>query len=192
MAQEVASLAVQVHGGMGYIEETGVAQLFRDARILPIYEGTTGIQANDIIGRKTMRDEGAVAKYFVKEMQDTTSRLLDSGDNDLRFIAQKLDAVVEAYAGIVDFLIDLGAKKAMNQAFSGSVPYLMLAGYTHSAWQLARQALVAAESGKSGSEKIATALFYAAHIAPRVLSLADAVMASEECVRSFEGISFDA
>ena len=80
----------------------------------------------------------------------------------------------------------------MNQAFSGSVPYLMLAGYTHSVWQLARQALVAAESGKSGSEKVATALFYAAHIAPRVLSLADAVMASEECVRSFEGISFDA
>lgn len=192
MAQEVASLAVQVHGGMGYIEETGVAQLFRDARILPIYEGTTGIQANDIIGRKTMRDEGAVAKYFVKEMQDTTSRLLDSGDNDLRFIAQKLDAAVEAYAEVVDFLIDLGAKKAMNQAFSGSVPYLMLAGYTHSVWQLARQALVAAESGKSGSEKVATALFYAAHIAPRVLSLADAVMASEECVRSFEGISFDA
>ncbi len=192
MAQEVATLAVQVHGGMGYIEETGVAQLFRDARILPIYEGTTGIQANDIIGRKTMRDEGAVAKYFVKEMHDTASRLLDSGDNDLRFIAQKLDAAVEAYAGVVDFLIDLGAKKAMNQAFSGSVPYLMLAGYTHSVWQLARQALVAAESGKSGSEKVATALFYAAHIAPRVLSLADAVMASEECVRSFEGISFDA
>ncbi|CAM5211247.1 acyl-CoA dehydrogenase [Oligella ureolytica] len=106
MAQEVATLAVQVHGGMGYIEETGVAQLFRDARILPIYEGTTGIQANDIIGRKTMRDEGAVAKYFVKEMHDTASRLLDSGDNDLRFIAQKLDAAVEAYAGVVDFLID--------------------------------------------------------------------------------------
>lgn len=192
MAQEVASLAVQVHGGMGYIEETGVAQLFRDARILPIYEGTTGIQANDIIGRKTMRDEGAVAKYFVNEMQDTASRLLDSKDNDLRFIAQKLDVAVESYARVVDYLIDLGAKKSMNQAFSGSVPYLMLAGYTHSAWQLARQALTAAELGEAGGEKLATALFYAAHIAPRVISLADAVMASEQCVRSFEGISFDA
>lgn len=193
MAQEVATLAVQVHGGMGYIEETGVAQLFRDARILPIYEGTTGIQANDIIGRKTMRDEGAVAKYFVKEMQDTASRLIEHSNNDLRFIGQRLDVAVETYSKVIDFLLDLGAKKAMNQAFSASVPYLMLAGYSHSAWQLGRQALVAVQSdGSDGSKvKVATALFYAAHITPRVLSLADAIIASEQCVRSFDSISFD-
>ena len=192
IAQEVATLAVQVHGGMGYIEETGVAQLFRDARILPIYEGTTGIQANDIIGRKTMRDEGVVANYFVKEMQDTVSRLISCADINLRFVGQRLDVAVEMYAKVVKFLIDLGVKKAMNQAFSASVPYLMLAGYTHSAWQLARQALVGAELGESGVGKVATALFYAAHITPRVFSLADAVMASEQCVRSFDGIRFDA
>ena len=192
MAQEVATLAVQVHGGMGYIEETGVAQFFRDARILPIYEGTTAIQANDIIGRKTMRDEGAVAKYFVEEMHDTASSLVAHANNDLRFIGEKLRIAVEAYEGVIDYLINLGANKAMNQAFSASVPYLMLAGYCHSAWQLARQALVAVELDGLGADKVATSLFYAAHITPRVLSLADAVMASEQCIKSFDSINFDA
>ena len=191
MAQEVVSLGVQVHGGMGYIEETGAAQLFRDARILPIYEGTTAIQANDIIGRKTLRDEGAVAKSFVREMQDTASRLLDSKDDDLRFIGLRLDMAIETYAKVVDYLIDLGDKKEMSQAFSSSVPYLMLAGYTHSAWQLARQASVAAEQNNEVNEKLATALFYAAHITPRVFSLADTVIASEQCIRSFNTINFD-
>ena len=191
MAQEVTSLAVQVYGGMGYIEETGVAQLFRDARILPIYEGTTAIQANDIIGRKTMRDEGQVAKYFIEEMQDTVNRLSSQSNADLKYIGLRLEKAVEAYQSVVDFLVELGANKAMNQAFSASVPYLMLAGYTHSAWQLARQALVAARIDNVENDKVATALFFAAHITPRVLSLADAVMASEQCVRSFEGINFN-
>ncbi|MDO5667229.1 MAG: acyl-CoA dehydrogenase [Alcaligenaceae bacterium] len=192
MAQEATSLALQVHGGMGFIEETGIAQLYRDARILPIYEGTTAIQANDIIGRKTMRDEGAVAKYFIEEMQDTVARLDAHPNEDLRFIGQRLERAVDAYAEVVDFLLKLGAKRAMNQAFSASVPYLMLAGYVHSAWQLARQALVAADMDNGHHEKVATALFYAAHITPRVNSLAEAAMASEQCVKSFEGINFDA
>lgn len=192
MAQETTSLALQVHGGMGYIEETGVAQLFRDARILPIYEGTTAIQANDIIGRKTMRDEGAVAKYFIEEMQDTAARLTAHDNEDLRFIGQRLEVAVQSYAKVVDTLLKLGAERAMSQAFSASVPYLMLAGYVHTGWQLARQALVAANMENSHKNKVATALFYAAHIMPRVDSLAEAVMASEQCVKSFEGIRFDA
>lgn len=192
MAQEVTSLAVQVHGGMGFIEETGVAQFFRDARILPIYEGTTAIQANDIIGRKTMRDEGAVAKYFVEEMQDTVNQMLAHENEDLRFIGQRLERAVNSYDEVIDFLIKLGANKSMNQAFSASVPYLMLAGYTHSAWQLARQALVAAAMENANTEKVATALFYAAHITPRISSLAEAAMSSEQCVKSFDGINFEA
>lgn len=192
MAQETTSLALQVHGGMGYIEETGVAQLYRDARILPIYEGTTAIQANDIIGRKTMRDEGAVAKYFVEEMQDTAARLTAHDNEDLRFIGQRLEVAVQSYAKVVDTLLKLGAERAMSQAFSASVPYLMLAGYVHTGWQLARQALVAADMENAHKNKVATALFYAAHIMPRVDSLAEAVMASEQCVKSFEGIRFDA
>lgn len=191
MAQEATSLALQVHGGMGYIEETGVAQLYRDARILPIYEGTTAIQANDIIGRKTMRDEGAVAKYFVAEILETASRLAAHQHADLKFIGKALQAAAESYAKVVDRILSLGAERAMRQVFTASVSYLMLAGYMHTGWQLARQALVAAELD-NGNNKIATALFYAAQILPRVDALAHAVFDSEQCVRSFEGIDFDA
>lgn len=191
MAQEATSLALQVHGGMGYIEETGVAQLYRDARILPIYEGTTAIQANDIIGRKTMRDEGAVAKYFVAEILETASRLAAHQHADLKFIGKALQAAAESYAKVVDSILSLGAERAMRQVFTASVSYLMLAGYMHTGWQLARQALVAAELD-NGNNKIATALFYAAQILPRVDALANAVFDSEQCVRSFEGIDFDA
>lgn len=191
MAQEATSLALQVHGGMGYIEETGVAQLYRDARILPIYEGTTAIQANDIIGRKTMRDEGAVAKYFVAEILETASRLAAHQHADLKFIGKALQAAAESYAKVVDSILSLGAERAMRQVFTASVSYLMLAGYMHTGWQLARQALVAAELD-NGNNKIATALFNAAQILPRVDALAHAVFDSEQCVRSFEGIDFDA
>ncbi|AVL70882.1 acyl-CoA dehydrogenase [Oligella urethralis] len=191
MAQEATSLALQVHGGMGYIEETGVAQLYRDARILPIYEGTTAIQANDIIGRKTMRDEGVVAKYFVAEILETASRLAAHQHADLKFIGKALQAAAESYAKVVDCILSLGAERAMRQVFTASVSYLMLAGYMHTGWQLARQALVAAELD-NGNNKIATALFYAAQILPRVDALANAVFDSEQCVRSFEGIDFDA
>ncbi|WP_311515452.1 acyl-CoA dehydrogenase [Oligella urethralis] len=191
MAQEATSLALQVHGGMGYIEETGVAQLYRDARILPIYEGTTAIQANDIIGRKTMRDEGAVAKYFVAEILETASGLTAHQHADLKFIGKALQAAAESYAKVVDSILSLGAERAMRQVFTASVSYLMLAGYMHTGWQLARQALVAAELD-NGNNKIATALFYAAQILPRVDALANAVFDSEQCVRSFEGIDFDA
>ncbi|MDK6202093.1 acyl-CoA dehydrogenase [Oligella urethralis] len=191
MAQEATSLALQVHGGMGYIEETGVAQLYRDARILPIYEGTTAIQANDIIGRKTMRDEGAVAKYFVAEILETASGLAAHQHADLKFIGKALQAAAESYAKVVDSILSLGAERAMRQVFTASVSYLMLAGYMHTGWQLARQALVAAELD-NGNNKIATALFYAAQILPRVDALANAVFDSEQCVRSFEGIDFDA
>ncbi|WP_278976663.1 acyl-CoA dehydrogenase [Oligella urethralis] len=191
MAQEATSLALQVHGGMGYIEETGVAQLYRDARILPIYEGTTAIQANDIIGRKTMRDEGAVAKYFVAEILETASRLAAHQHADLKFIGKALQAAAESYAKVVDSILSLGAERAMRRVFTASVSYLMLAGYMHTGWQLARQALVAAELD-NGNNKIATALFYAAQILPRVDALANAVFDSEQCVRSFEGIDFDA
>lgn len=193
MAQEVTFLGIQVHGGMGYVEETGVAQYYRDARILTIYEGTTAIQANDIIGRKTMRDKGAVARYFIEEMQATSKELKDQENEDLQFIGERLATAVETYEKVVNYLLDLGANKSMNRAFSSSVPYLMLAGYTHSAWQLARQAMAAAAtSDELGKTKVATALFYAAHITPRVFGLGDVVLSSEQCVRSFDEIDFDA
>ncbi len=179
MAIEATSLGVQVHGGMGFIEETGIAQHFRDVRITAIYEGTTAIQANDFIGRKTLRDGGAVGKYFVTEMQKTVAELQASGNEKLDFIAQQLDQAVKAYHASIDEILAMGTEGAMRAAFSGSVPFLMLAGYVHAGWHLARAALVC--EGKSApfyQTKQATATFYAAHLLPRVAALATTLKSS--------------
>src|SRR5512133_1077403 len=104
MSIDVASTGVQVHGGMGFIEETGAAQYYRDARILTIYEGTTAIQANDLIGRKTSRDGGATAKRFAAEMRATAAEL-DKAGGDCAVIGARLRAAVDAYDGVVDFVV---------------------------------------------------------------------------------------
>ncbi|MDY3330624.1 MAG: acyl-CoA dehydrogenase [Pelistega sp.] len=179
MVIEATSLGVQVHGGMGFIEETGAAQYFRDARITSIYEGTTAIQANDFIGRKTLRDGGAVAKYFVTEMQKTVAELKAQGDTQLGFIAEQLEQAVNAYQASIDEILAMGSAGEMSAAFSGSVPFLMLAGYVHAGWQLARAALVC--EGKTEpfyKTKQATATFYAAHLLPRVAALATTLKSS--------------
>lgn len=179
MAIEATSLGVQVHGGMGFIEETGAAQHFRDVRITAIYEGTTAIQANDFIGRKTLRDGGAVGKYFVAEMQKTVAELQASGNEKLGFIAQQLEQAVKAYHVSIDEVLMMAKEGAMKAAFSGSVPFLMLAGYVHAGWHLARAALVC--EGKSApfyQTKQATAIFYAAHLLPRVTALAATLKSS--------------
>ncbi len=179
MAIEATSLGVQVHGGMGFIEETGAAQHFRDVRITAIYEGTTAIQANDFIGRKTLRDGGTVGKYFVAEMQKTVAELQASGNEKLGFIAQQLEQAVKAYHVSIDEVLMMAKEGAMKAAFSGSVPFLMLAGYVHAGWHLARAALVC--EGKSApfyQTKQATAIFYAAHLLPRVTALAATLKSS--------------
>lgn len=179
MAIEATSLGVQVHGGMGFIEETGTAQHFRDARITAIYEGTTAIQANDFVGRKTWRDGGAIAKYFVAEMRKTVAELEVSANRKLVFIAQQLHQAIMAYEAAIDDVLAMGQEGATRAAFSGSVPFLMLAGYVHAGWHLARAALVC--EGKSEPfylTKQETATFYAAHLLPRVTALAATVKAS--------------
>lgn len=179
MSLEVTSLGVQVHGGMGFIEETGAAQYYRDARILPIYEGTTAIQANDFVGRKTWKDAGAVAKYFITEMGKTVAELKASNHANCQFIGEQLAEAVQAYEKSVNTVLSLGAQKALRAAFSGSVPFLMLAGYVHAGWQLAKAVLVAAQKeGDFYQQKVATATFYAAHLLPRVGALSGAVTSS--------------
>src|SRR5580700_6808202 len=96
MSQDVASLGIQVHGGMGFIEETGAAQYYRDARILTIYEGTTAIQANDLVGRKTARDGGAIAKTLLAEVHATAQQLAASQQADLKAIAIQLSDAANA------------------------------------------------------------------------------------------------
>jgi alkylation response protein AidB-like acyl-CoA dehydrogenase len=184
-AVEVASLGVQVHGGMGYIEETGAAQYYRDARILPIYEGTTAIQANDFIGRKTLRDGAAVARDAAKDMLATVAELSAVRQGDRRdalgLVARRLEAAVGAYARATDFVL-ANAATDLRAVFFGSVPYLMLTGVVHAGWHMARAALACARRLDAGeddvflSRKFATAVFYAGHILPRAEALATSII----------------
>ncbi len=177
MSIEVASLGVQVHGGMGFIEETGAAQHYRDARILTIYEGTTAIQANDLIGRKTVRNGGAVARVLLAGVRQTEQALRQAGGADLDAIAARLSAGRAALEDAVRYVVEtLG--KDVRAAFAGSVPYLKLAGVVLSGWQMARAALVADRMLKAGDgdapflrAKIATARFHADHLLTQAAAL---------------------
>ncbi|MBN2690734.1 MAG: acyl-CoA dehydrogenase [Burkholderiaceae bacterium] len=179
MSIEVASLGVQVHGGMGFIEETGAAQFYRDARILTIYEGTTAIQANDLVGRKTVRDAGALAMNFASRVSKTEEALKASGDAQAVSMAGQLGRAREAYAQVVAFMAAHG-KADPNAAYAGSVPYLLLAGTLLAGWQLAESWLatgrLSAEEATFAQAKRATAAFYCAHILPRCGALRDAVL----------------
>ncbi len=141
MSIDVTSTGVQVHGGMGFIEETGAAQYYRDARILTIYEGTTAIQANDLVGRKTARDGGKMARAFIAQMRATVAEA-NAGDSDLQAIGSRLATAVDAYESVVDYIVD-EYKSDIRSVFAGSVPYLKLAGIVHGGWQMARAALAA-------------------------------------------------
>ncbi|MGE3928064.1 MAG: acyl-CoA dehydrogenase, partial [Lautropia sp.] len=124
---EVASLGVQVHGGMGFIEETGAAQYYRDARILTIYEGTTAIQANDLVGRKTLRDGGKTAMAILALARATQAELLAAADPDCNVIGQRLALGLDALDDVIDWMVAHG-KSDVRAVYAGSVPYLMLAG----------------------------------------------------------------
>ncbi len=181
MSQEVTSLGVQVHGGMGFIEETGAAQYYRDAKILTIYEGTTAIQANDLVGRKTARDGGQTARGIAAQVADTETALRASGSTQALAVARRLQAAREAFLDVVDFVA--GKTKAEpNAVFAGSVPYLMLAGNLVAGWQLARALLVAEAQLTQGTDaafmqaKIATAHFYAEHILNKAPGVRDSIV----------------
>jgi butyryl-CoA dehydrogenase len=176
---DIASTGVQVHGGMGFIEETGAAQYYRDARILTIYEGTTAIQANDLVGRKTSRDGGAVARRFIGQMRATARELAQAGGEHAA-IGERLAVAVDAYEGVVDFVV-AQFKADIRSVFSGSVPYLKLAGIVHGGWQLARSALAAQRLIADGRDvafahaKIATARFFADHMLVTASGLGESV-----------------
>ena len=187
MSLEVTSLAVQVHGGMGFIEETGVAQYYRDARILTIYEGTTAIQANDLVGRKTARDGGAVARGIAAQVAQTVADLRASGTPDALAVAQRLDSARVALVQVIDF-VAANTRSAPNAVFAGSVPYLMLAGNVMAGWQMARSLLVAQTLLAQGTDapfmqaKISTVRFYADHILPKTDALRAAIVEGADSV----------
>jgi butyryl-CoA dehydrogenase len=182
MSLGVASYGVQVHGGMGFIEETGAAQYYRDARILPIYEGTTAIQANDLVGRKTVRDGGATAKAILAQVRRTEEELASSKSADLAAIRAQLKAGAKALEDVVDFTVN-NIKSDIKGVFAGSVPYLELAGVVLGGWQMARAALAAEKKLKAGEgdvkfyqAKIGTARFYADHILSQASGRRDAIV----------------
>ncbi len=179
---DVASTGVQVHGGMGFIEETGAAQHYRDARILTIYEGTTAIQANDLVGRKTVRDGGAVAKQLIAQVRATEAALKAAGSDDLAAMATRLSEASIALEQVVDYIATT-AKSDIKAAFAGSVPYLKMAGIVFGGWQMARAALVSTEKLKAGTgdasfyqAKIATARFFADHLLPQAVASKTAIV----------------
>jgi 3-(methylthio)propanoyl-CoA dehydrogenase len=181
MSLEVTSLGVQVHGGMGFIEETGAAQHYRDAKILTIYEGTTAIQANDLVGRKTARDGGQTAKAICAQIELTEKALLAKATTNVacKAVSKQLGMARQALIEVIDFVAG-NTKASPNAVFAGSVPYLMLAGNVVAGWQLARSLLVAEEELAKGNDvafmqaKINTAQFYAEHI----LSKAEGIKSS--------------
>ena len=184
---EVTNLGVQVHGGMGFIEETGAAQYYRDAKILTIYEGTTAIQANDLVGRKTTRDGGQAAKAIAAQVEKTEQALAASGSADAKAVADHLAEARQAFLDVVGFMVENG-KADPNAAYAGSVPYLMLTGNLVAGWQLGRSLLAAEQALKAGQDKafmqakIATARFYAEHILTRARATRDAIVGGAQSV----------
>lgn len=187
MSLEVTSLGVQVHGGMGFIEETGAAQYYRDAKILTIYEGTTAIQANDLVGRKTARDGGQTAQAIAAQIEKTEAELARRDSVAARAVAKRLTAARKAFLDVVAYIAQQ-AKGSPNAAFAGSVPYLMLAGNLVAGWQMARSLIAAEDLLQKGQDaefmraKIATARFYADHILAKAPGVRDSIVEGAESV----------
>jgi hypothetical protein len=176
LGNEIASIGVQVHGGMGFIEETGAAQHLRDARILPIYEGTNGIQARDLVGRKVAKDGGETMLGLIAEMRATADEMRPAPGDDIAAIRAAVVAAADALEDATQWMAQ-SVKGELVQALAGSVPFLRLAGTALGGWLLARSALVAqARLAKRDGDpafleaKLITARFYAEVILPPALA----------------------
>ena len=179
-AVDIASIGLQVHGGMGYVEETGAAQHLRDARITTIYEGTTGIQAIDLVGRKILRDDGKAARALIADIARAADGLEGAPGDDLAVIGTRLRGGVEALAAAVDWVRTAG-RDDINGALCGATPLLHLMGIVCGGWQMARAALIAHNRLAAGENdpmfyraKITTARFYADHVLSQAAALSDA------------------
>ena len=189
LAQEITSLGVQVHGGMGYIEETGAAQHFRDARITSIYEGTNGIQAQDLVGRKIIRDGGKAIRELIGEIRQTMADLSDADANQA-VIKRALDDATGKLEQATDWLLS-NYRDDPDAPGSAAINYLMLMGYVCGGWQMARAAMIAAQkSASSGDEfyrsKTVTARFYAEHYLPRTAGHFSAIRAGSGTIMALD------
>jgi alkylation response protein AidB-like acyl-CoA dehydrogenase len=188
--QEITSLGVQVHGGMGYVEETGAAQYMRDGRITPIYEGTNGIQAADLVLRKLGRDGGAAMEAVLQEIRDDVADLEAIDDARIATIAQGLATALAEMESSTAHLVQVMGEE-VSSALGASFEYLMQTGYLFGGWQLARSARVALQRLQDGSDnvfyeqKIVTALFYSEQILPRCAGHAAAVANAVGSLQSY-------
>ncbi|KAB2966109.1 acyl-CoA dehydrogenase C-terminal domain-containing protein [Zoogloea sp.] len=179
-AQGITWNGVQVHGGMGFIEETGAAQYMRDARIITIYEGTTAIQANDLIGRKTAKEGGKSMQQLLADIAETGSALRNTGDAGMKDLADALGDGIAALDEATHWLL-ANYDSNPQAAAAGSVPFLKLTGIVVGAWLMARSAQIAAgrlDGADAGfyKAKLATAAYFAKHVVPEANSYRDAIV----------------
>ena len=192
---EIASVGVQIHGGMGFIEETGAAQYLRDARITTIYEGTTGIQAADLVGRKVGFEKGATAFAIIEVMRKIDTKLAASGNPDVSAARENLLHAIDGLAAATQWVVDTFPHNPQAVA-AVSVPFLKLWGTVGGGWLMARAALIAdAKAGTDGDTdfyraKIVTARFYAEHILPQAAGLTSAVTGGSSSVLALSEAQF--
>ena len=196
LALETASLGIQVHGGMGFIEETGAAQYYRDARILPIYEGTNGIQSNDLVFRKVLRDNGAEARRFEDEMRAFLKNFAGKPSDDLDVIAAALDKAIGALAETTNWMIS-NAKSNTDAIAASAVPYLRIFSTVAGGYMLARMAYAAHEAlltdGANAdyyNAKLMTARFFAEALLPQIYGLMTPVMGGHKTVMQISNEQF--
>src|SRR5450631_1859065 len=194
-ATELCSTAIQVYGGMGYVEETGIAQQYRDVKIVGIYEGTTGIQAMDLIGRKVIRDKGATAAAVVKQMQ-ADAAALDASNAHVSAIKEQLIAAIDLLTQATEF-IGKSAATDLNTAFACSVQYAKLWGVVAGGWQMARAAGISAKKVAAGDSdpfyaaKLVTARFYADHVLSQSLWLHHEIINGSASVMTLTEAQYD-
>ena len=186
MGVDVASLGVQIHGGMGFIEETGAAQHYRDARIAPIYEGTNGIQASDLVFRKILRDDGKTAAALIVEMREMEKQLLGLEEPDLAVIGRRLGNGLNDLTEATEWLLQSADPVS---AAAAAAPYLKLFAIVTAGWLMARAAHATATSTSNpdfASAKRTTARFFADQIIPQTTGLLPAILGGAECVMALK------
>jgi alkylation response protein AidB-like acyl-CoA dehydrogenase len=185
--QQICYDAIQIHGGMGFVEETGIAQHYRDARIITIYEGTTGIQANDLVGRKVLRENGTTLRELTADMRGVVAELAVAPG--LQAMASRLEEDITALERALDWILANG-RENLAQVLAGAVPFLHLLGTVSGSWQMARVALAAVRGGGDYSEDyrrqlVELARFHAHHLGVQAQAHAAAIVGAGETAQAF-------
>ena len=188
---EITSNAIQIHGGMGFIEETGIAQHYRDARILPIYEGTTAIQANDLVFRKTLRDNGKAITDLITEINTEVTEISKSDDKNLQNICNKMKVSIETTNKVINHIVSISNNKK-RPAVSG-VNYLMMLGYVFGGWMMMKTASRSIDLKNKNemdeeflNAKISSSMIYFSSILPKIESLSSIILQGDEDVLSMK------